>query len=63
MLVETDHDALVMEFPFYDAVYAFLQREIIIKKNKDEFAKLKTRGEKIEFLRNGITKLKSKKLK
>ena len=62
LLVETDHDALVMEFPFYDAIYAFLQREIVIKKNKDEFAKLKTRGEKTEYLRNGIAKLKSKKI-
>lgn len=63
LLVETDHDALVMEFPFYDAIYAFLQREVVIKKNKDEFAKQKTRGEKTEFLRNAIAKLDSKKLK
>ncbi len=63
LLVETDHEALEMEFPFYDAIYAFLQREVVIKKNKEEYTKLKTRGEKTEFLRNNITKLDSKKLK
>ncbi len=34
-----------------------------IEKSKDEFVKLKTRGEKTEFLRNAIAKLDSKKLK
>jgi len=63
LLVETDHEALEMEFPFYDAIYAYLQREIVLEKSKDEIAKLKTRGEKREFLRNAIAKLDSKKLK
>ena len=36
LLVETDHEALEMEFPFYDALYAFLQQQIIIKKNQRE---------------------------
>ena len=63
LLVETDHEALEMEFPLYDALYAYLQQERAIKKNKEEYAKLKTRPEKTEFLRNAIAKLKSRKLK
>ena len=50
--VNSDHDALEKEFSFYDALYAYFRREIIIGENKEEYETLKTRGARIQFIKN-----------
>ncbi len=62
LLVDSDHEALEMEFPFYDAIYAFLQSEIVLEQHKEELEKLKTRGEKRQFLKTKVSQLNSRKL-
>ncbi|MFX1255617.1 MAG: chromate resistance protein ChrB domain-containing protein [Promethearchaeota archaeon] len=57
LLVESDHEALEKEFPLYDALYTYFQREIIRKKYKEEFNQLKSRGEKQAFLKQKIKDL------
>lgn len=57
LLVESDHDALELEFPFYDTLYVYIQREIIIKKYKSEIEKLGTRAERNAFLKKKIQEL------
>jgi len=49
--VEDDHDALVKEFPFYDALYAYFKRGLIIEKHKVEYEALKSRGERTAFIK------------
>lgn len=57
LLVNTDHDALALEFPFYDTLYAYLQREIIIKRYKKEMEGLKARSEITDFIKEKIHEL------
>jgi len=52
--VEDDHDALVKEFPFYDALYAYFKRDFIIEEYKAEYEALKTRGERVAFVKEKI---------
>ncbi|MFW9993646.1 MAG: chromate resistance protein ChrB domain-containing protein [Candidatus Odinarchaeota archaeon] len=54
LLVESDHEVLEKEFPLYDALYTYFQREIIREKFKNEFNQLQTRAEKQIFLRQKI---------
>jgi len=54
LLTNSDHEALEMEFPFYDALYAYLQQEIIHKKYPEELKKLTTRGEKQAFVKEKL---------
>ena len=62
LLTDSDHDSLALEFPFYDTLYAYLQREVILEQYKDEIANLKTRGERREFIKKKMKELPSKKL-
>ena len=57
LLTNSDHESLEMEFPFYDALYAYLQQEIIYKKYPEDIAKLKTRGERQAFVKKKINEL------
>ncbi len=54
MLVDSDQEALEKEFPFYDAIYAYFQQEIVRERYKGEIEKLKTRGEKQAFIKQKI---------
>ena len=54
LLTNDDHQSLEMEFPFYDALYAFLQQEIIFKQYPVEIAKLATRAEKQAFVKEKL---------
>ena len=54
LLTKTDHESLAMEFPFYDMIYAYIQREIITKKYKEEFEKLESRAERNNFIKEKI---------
>lgn len=54
MLVDSDQEALEKEFPFYDAIYAYFQQEIVRERYKVEIEKLKTRGEKQAFIKQKI---------
>jgi hypothetical protein len=51
LLTNSDHEALEMEFPFYDALYAYLQQEVIYKKYPEKIKELKTRGERQAFVK------------
>ncbi|HUT82303.1 MAG TPA: chromate resistance protein ChrB domain-containing protein [Candidatus Bathyarchaeia archaeon] len=62
LLVESDHDALNLEFPFYDVLYTYLQREIIFEKYKDELEKIPSRGERTLYIKTKINQLNSRKL-
>ena len=57
LIVDTDHEALNVQFPFYDAVYAYLQGEMIINKYKSEIEKIKSRGERNAYIKNKIREL------
>ena len=57
LLVESDHDALALEFPFYDILYAYLQREIILKKFNSQIEKIGTRAERNAFFKEKIKEL------
>ncbi|MHA1401333.1 MAG: chromate resistance protein ChrB domain-containing protein [Candidatus Heimdallarchaeaceae archaeon] len=57
LLVDSDHDALELEFPFYDSLYAYFKREIILEEYKDEIAKLKTRGERRNFIKEKMAEI------
>ena len=46
--------ALEMEFPFYDALYAYLQQGIIYEKYPEELKKLATRGERQAFVKEKL---------
>ncbi len=52
--VEDDHDALVKEFPFYDALYAYFKRGLIIEEHKDEYMSLKSRAERNAFIKERL---------
>ncbi|MHA1196090.1 MAG: chromate resistance protein ChrB domain-containing protein [Promethearchaeota archaeon] len=58
LMVESDHEALEKEFPFYDAIYTYFQYQIIREKFKEDLEKLKTRGERRAFIRQKIKELK-----
>lgn len=51
LLTNSDHEALEMEFPFYDAMYAYLQQKIIYEQFPDEIAKMTSRAEKQAFVK------------
>ncbi|NHJ86228.1 MAG: chromate resistance protein [Asgard group archaeon] len=57
LLGDNDHDALNLEFPFYDILYAFFQRELIVEKYNEEILSLKTRGERRTFIKNKLGEL------
>ena len=50
LLGDSDHDALEIEFPFYDILYTYFQREIIIEMYAKEISELETRGERRAFI-------------
>lgn len=54
VIVDSDHEALEKEFPVYDAVYAYFQQQIIREKFKDEIEKLKSRGERLAFIKKKL---------
>ncbi|MHA1356430.1 MAG: hypothetical protein ACTSR1_14800, partial [Candidatus Heimdallarchaeota archaeon] len=54
LLTNSDHEALEMEFPFYDALYAYLQQDVIYKKYPEEIKNLKTRGERQAFVKDKL---------
>ncbi|MHA1210907.1 MAG: chromate resistance protein ChrB domain-containing protein [Candidatus Heimdallarchaeota archaeon] len=62
LLVESDHDALELEFPFYDVLYTYLQREIIVEQNSDDIKKLPDRGNRQFYIKKKIQTLNSRKL-
>ncbi|TFH26207.1 MAG: chromate resistance protein [Promethearchaeota archaeon] len=57
LLCDSDHDALELEFPFYDSLYAYFKREIILTEFKPELEALQTRGEKRFFIRKMLDKV------
>ena len=57
LLGDSDHDALELEFPFYDILYTFFKREIILEEFQSEIAKLKTRGERREFIKQKLVEI------
>jgi len=63
LLVESDHEALELEFPFYDVLYTYLQREIIVEQNSDDIKKLPDRGNRQFYIKKKIQTLNSRKLK
>ncbi len=54
LIVETDHEALALEFPFYDTIYAYLQREVILKNHKTEIEQLNSREDRNAFFKKKI---------
>ncbi|MHA1770648.1 MAG: chromate resistance protein ChrB domain-containing protein [Candidatus Thorarchaeota archaeon] len=62
LLVKSDHEALELEFPVYDALYAYFQYEIVKEKYADEMKKLQSRGERQEFAKKKMAELPSKLL-
>ncbi|MHA1910342.1 MAG: chromate resistance protein ChrB domain-containing protein [Candidatus Kariarchaeaceae archaeon] len=54
LLGDSDHDALEIEFPFYDILYTYFLREKIMEKYQTELKQMKTRGEQREFIRSKI---------
>jgi len=57
LLVSNDHEALELEFPFYDSIYAYLKREIILEKFEKEINELKTRGERRVFIKKKLKEI------
>ena len=57
LIAHADHDVLALEFPFYDILYAYLQREIVMQKYKKEMEGLKTRSDITNFIRGKILEL------
>ncbi|MHA1346131.1 MAG: chromate resistance protein ChrB domain-containing protein [Candidatus Heimdallarchaeaceae archaeon] len=57
LLVNDDHEALELEFPFYDSLYAYLKREIVLEKFEDEIKNMKTRAERREFIKLKLTEV------
>ena len=62
LLVKSDHEALELEFPVYDALYAYFQYEIVREQYADEMKALRSRGERQEFAKKKMAELKSKLL-
>ena len=54
LLGDSDHDALELEFPFYDILYTYFKREIILDEYKSDIDKLKNRGERREFIKQKL---------
>ena len=54
ILVDTDHEALEKEFHYYDSLYTYFQYQIIKEKYKDTFQQLKSRGERIAFVKEKL---------
>lgn len=54
LLTNSDHEALEMEFPFYDALYAYLQQDVIYKKYTKEIEMLSSRGERQAYVKEKI---------
>ncbi|MFX1455649.1 MAG: chromate resistance protein ChrB domain-containing protein [Promethearchaeota archaeon] len=54
IIVDSDHEALENEFPVYDAIYAYFQQQIICEKFKDEIEKLRSRGERLAFIKKKL---------
>ncbi|MFW9972680.1 MAG: chromate resistance protein ChrB domain-containing protein [Candidatus Odinarchaeota archaeon] len=54
IIVDSDHEALENEFPVYDAIYAYFQQQIIREKFKDEIDKLRSRGERLAFIKKKL---------
>lgn len=54
LLGENDHDALELEFPFYNILYTYFKRELILEKYHDEIKLLKTRGERRAFIKDKL---------
>ena len=54
LLTKSDHESLALEFPFYDTIYAYLQRELIVEQYKNELEKLPGRSERNTFFKEKI---------
>ena len=54
LLVDSDHEALEKEFPYYDAMYAFFKLQFIKEKFSEEYNALKSRGERMDFAKEKI---------
>ncbi|MHA1247050.1 MAG: chromate resistance protein ChrB domain-containing protein [Candidatus Thorarchaeota archaeon] len=63
LIVGSDHEALELEFPVYDALYAYFQYEIVREKYADEMKKLRSRAERQEFAKKKMAELKTRMLK
>lgn len=61
LMVDSDHDALAVEFPLYDSLYTFFQRNIVYNENKETMKGFKNRAEASEFIKRKIKELKSLK--
>ena len=57
LLGDSDHDALELEFPFYDILYTYFKREIILEKYSSEINEMKTRGERRDFIKTKLGKV------
>ncbi|NHJ05519.1 MAG: chromate resistance protein [Candidatus Heimdallarchaeota archaeon] len=58
LLGNSDHDALELEFPFYDILYTYFKREIILEEYKSEIDEMKNRGERREFIKFKLRQIK-----
>jgi hypothetical protein len=54
LLCESDHDALAYEFPFYDSLYAYFQRELVFEEYRSELEGIKTRGGRLKFIKDKL---------
>ena len=59
LLCDSDHDALALEFPFYDSLYAYFKRELVLKEYKTEIEALSSRGEKRQFIKSKLNVISS----
>lgn len=57
LLTNNDHESLAIEFSFYDSLYAYIQREIVVKKYKNEIENLSSRGERTSFIKEKISQI------
>lgn len=57
LLVDSDHEALELEFPFYDVLYTYLKREIIVKKFENKIKTFKTRKERNIFIKQKVSEI------
>jgi hypothetical protein len=57
ILVDSDHEALEKEFSVYDIVYAYFQQQIIQEKYKRELEAIKSRGERLTFIKQKLNQI------
>ncbi|MHA1166556.1 MAG: chromate resistance protein ChrB domain-containing protein [Candidatus Hodarchaeales archaeon] len=57
LLGDSDHDALEIEFPFYDTLYAYFQREVVLEEHEATIKGMKSRGERRQFIKKKIKEM------